>query len=95
MAMHGAAEARATKEAEKPRVGWLGPRWARRLGRFWWKWKKIEVGRKKGMGWKQGMIEWAAEKCFQIFKQRFEFKSQGFKYFQTRFELDSFKDRFK
>jgi hypothetical protein len=71
---HGAAvltstvAARATKEEERPEVG-------QKTRRFWWKCKKIEAGRK------QGRIDWAAEKSFQFFKQRFEFKSQGFKYF--------------
>jgi hypothetical protein len=36
-----------------------------------------------------GHDRWGCTKIFTIFKQLFEFKTQGFKYFQTKFELDS------
>jgi hypothetical protein len=56
--------------------------------------KKVS-GRKERVGQKQGRIDWDAEFFFQFFKQRFEFKSQGFKYFQTRFELRPNLDKLK
>jgi hypothetical protein len=59
-------------------VGWFGPRWPRRLGRFQWKQRRMKwatpgrFGPKKRMGFRT---------VFQFFEQSFEFKSQGFKHF--------------
>jgi hypothetical protein len=49
------------------------------------------------LGWARTSkrIGWAAEKPFQIFKQRIEFKIQRFKFFYTKFDLGSNWDKFK
>jgi hypothetical protein len=56
---------------------------------MWTDSKEKQHGPKESNGLNTGRLDGAAQKSLQFFKQLFEFKSQEFKYFQTKFELDS------
>jgi hypothetical protein len=56
---------------------------------MWTDSKEKQHGPKESNGLNTGRLDGAAQKSLQFLKQLFEFKSQEFKYFQTKFELDS------